>query len=99
MAMKKSILIKLIAEDLINFPLSGDEVISLETDSPYGKDITYAKHLNQWCFSGWRGNNFFDGYWDYVHPHNLENFLYKLSNKDLLHLRKVRGIIYQEDAA
>lgn len=99
MTMKKSILIKLIADDLINYPLSGDQVISFETDSYHGKDITYVKHLNQWCFSGWRSNNFFDGYWDYVYSHNLENFLYKLSNKELLHLREVRGIIYREDVA
>ena len=97
--MKKSILIKLIANDLIDYPLSGDQAISFETDNPYGKDITYDAHLNQWCFSGWRSNNFFDGYWDWVTKHNLENFLYTLSDADLLHLRKVRGIIYQEDVA
>ena len=97
--MKKSILIKLIADDLRDYPLSEDESISFETDCPYGKDITYDAQDNEWCFSGWRSNNFIDGYWDYVHSYNLENFLYTLSDADLLHLRKVRGIIYQEDVA
>ena len=97
--MKKSILIKLIANDLIQFPLSKDESISFETDCPYGKGITYDAQDNEWCFSGWRANNFIDGYWDCVPSYNLENFLSTLPDADLLHLRKVRGIIYQEDVA
>lgn len=97
--MKKEILIKLIADDLINFPLSDDESIGFETNSLYGKSISYDAQDDDWCFSGWKANNFIDGYDDYVTPHNLKNYLFTLPDEDILHLLKVRGFIGQEDVA
>lgn len=93
--MKKEILIKLIADDLINFPLSDDEFIHFETDCLYGKGISYDAQDDEWCFSGWRANNFIDGYDNYVTSYDLKNFLFTLPAADILHLLKVRGFIDQ----
>ena len=39
-----------------------------------------------------------DGYDDYVYPTNLHHYISKLDDKDILHLKKVRNIIYREVA-
>lgn len=97
--MKKSILIKLIAKDLLAYPPEENSAIHFYSTGNYNKSISFDKEDNEFCFSGWRANNFIDGYWDYVSPQRLESFLYSLSNEDLLILKKSLCIIYDEDAA
>ena len=98
--MDRYILAKQIAEDLIANPLCEDSTIffdDLETEM-YPRSLDFCAEENQWVFSNFRSCNFVDGYDDYVYPTNLHHYISKLDDKDILHLKKVRNIIYREVA-
>ena len=94
--MDKYILAKQIA-DLIANPLCEDSTIyfdDLETEM-YPRSLYFYAEDNRWVFSNFRCCNFIDGYDDYVHPMNLHHYISQLKkSKDILHLKKVRNIIW-----
>jgi hypothetical protein len=99
--MDRYILAKQIAEDLIANPPCEDSSIffdSPESENMYARTLSFFADDNEWVFHNFRSCNFVDGYDDYVYPTNLHHYISKLDDKDILHLKKVRNIIYREVA-
>jgi len=97
--MDRHILAKLIADDLIANPPCEDSPVFFDSpDTMYIRSLDFCAEDNEWVFSNFRCCNFVDGYDDYVIPSRLHVYISKLDDKDILHLKKVRNIIYREVA-